>query len=164
VQFVASRFSHHDATPSIAHSLAYDARAALLSLRKKVRDGRLAEARSSISLPTAPRHQKHNGDGRRRRGTLKWNATKEDGSDTTGLVLGMSCVQAAKRECGNCAAVLRANPSRSATVRNTDPPEYPPRRPAYYGPPRLARGVIALSPGSAYVPFHHRPLPVGVGG
>jgi len=38
VQFVASRFSRHDAKLSIAHGLAYYGRAALLSLRKKVRE------------------------------------------------------------------------------------------------------------------------------
>jgi hypothetical protein len=38
VQFVASRFSHHDATLSIAHGLASYGRAALLSLRNKVRE------------------------------------------------------------------------------------------------------------------------------
>ena len=38
MQFVASRLSHHDATLSIAHGLAYYGRAALLSLRKKVGD------------------------------------------------------------------------------------------------------------------------------
>jgi hypothetical protein len=38
VQFVASRFSHHDVTLSFAHGLAYYGRAALLSLRNKVRE------------------------------------------------------------------------------------------------------------------------------
>jgi hypothetical protein len=37
-QAVASRFSHHDVTLSIAHGLAECAHATLLSLRKKVRD------------------------------------------------------------------------------------------------------------------------------
>jgi hypothetical protein len=38
VQFVASRFSRHDATRSIAHCLADCARVALLSLRKDIRE------------------------------------------------------------------------------------------------------------------------------
>jgi hypothetical protein len=38
VQTMASRFSHHDATLSVAHGLAECAHAMLLSLQKKVRD------------------------------------------------------------------------------------------------------------------------------
>jgi hypothetical protein len=42
VEAVASRFSPHEATLPIAHGLADDTRAALLSLRKKVRDASAA--------------------------------------------------------------------------------------------------------------------------
>jgi hypothetical protein len=39
VQFAAPGFSHHEATLSIAHGLASYGRAALRSLRRKVREG-----------------------------------------------------------------------------------------------------------------------------
>src|SRR5262249_30892036 len=65
LQFVASRFSHRDATLSIAHGLAYYGCAALLSLRNKVREAPSRSAgRGRQSRFPEPRHQKHNG-GRR---------------------------------------------------------------------------------------------------
>jgi hypothetical protein len=53
VEAVASRFSHHEATLPIAHGLADDTRAALLGLRKKVRDvsaGRDGGPRRSVHV------------------------------------------------------------------------------------------------------------------
>jgi hypothetical protein len=49
VQFVAARFSHHDATLFIAHGLADCAPATLLNLRKKLRDAPAVGGRTGIA-------------------------------------------------------------------------------------------------------------------